>query len=252
MSMGKSFSSCWLAVLGVVAVVGFGVAGCSSGGGKADSKKPEASGSPSTTKELDYAAIAEEALVSPDLEALSDYMLNGTNVVADPWGPCVEDAPQAVDERDRAQRTFQGKRMAMVTSTGLALAGSVDDAMGELRELWLSKECESFEGSRVGLPGSEEVFDYERVKKLKAPKGVDDDSWVGVCVDGRGKTAADSPTGQQLTGQCLVVYVSGKHSISEVSADFIPGLSAGVKVPSFTLAECAKTVTRVAAAAVAD
>lgn len=214
-----------LPVIAIVAVLGLGLAACSSGDG--DPKpKPEADKSSSAEPEPDWRAIAEDALASEKLPALGEYEAGDVEPEPDdevPLQTCVGELPESVEVRAAAVRSFvpldpgQGPigGEPSIGTSAIAVDGSAATAFEDLREIWKSKKCASYEYTDGGF-----TIEYERVKELKAPKGVDADSWYGACYDGEMEAEGGGDYQAMGSGTCLVAYVSGEHCVSKVSVGY--------------------------------
>ncbi|MGH8877892.1 MAG: hypothetical protein ACRD0P_11195 [Stackebrandtia sp.] len=201
-----------LPVIGLAALLCLGTAACSSGDSDA---KPDAEPdkTPSMSEE-DYAKLAEQALVSTDMETLSDHKPEldepDHSDLGRPFAECQVGHGPFGGIHDAVFQSFDGD--PLIRSRGLALDGSAKDDFADMREEWKSK-CDSFE---YDGPDTEDKWAYERQDEIKAPKGVDADSWYGACFD---MTNLDNGN---LSSNCHIIFVLDDERIGEVVSLQVP------------------------------
>lgn len=182
---------------------------CSSGTEKPEAK-PTASDTSKAEDDPNWSEIAEEALVSTDLEMLSDHKTKFDKPEHDasnaPFADCEVDTDLHFGVRDAAYQVFEGDPGML--GEGFALEGTVDEQYEKMRKAWISKTCETYEVST-----SDGTYKFNHAKEIKAPKEVDEDAWFGACYNG-----TNTETGETL-GECRIIYVAGEHAIGEVSSE---------------------------------
>lgn len=192
---------------GLIVALSFGLAACSSPEEKPDAK-PKASESSSAEHDPEWDTIAEKALVTEDLKMLSDHKPEYDkpkfmSYDIRPFAPCSEsDLPVDLIGYYSAFQVFKGD--PELSAQGFAVEGLNAETFLEVRKIW-EKKCESYEAD-----GKDASYKFKQTKTIKAPKGVDKDSWFGACYEGT--NTADG----QVVGECRIEFRSGDNSLSEL------------------------------------
>lgn len=195
-------------VVGLVLTVSLGIAGCASNDDTSDAKD-KSSQSSGKDDSADWKGISEKALVSTELEMLSDHkpQLDEPSHPAKvelPFQSCAVDKVLYDGIQDSAFQIFDGE--PTIAARGFAIDGSASKQFAKLREAWTSKDCGTYEAVATTDAGE---YEYKDAEEIAAPKGIEADAWFGACYEGTGDGGAK-------IGECRAVYVVGDNALAEL------------------------------------
>lgn len=196
-------------VMGLAVAVGLGLLACSGSDGSSD-KKAKPSESSKSPEKVDYEKIAADALMTTELETLSDHEPEED----EPWTwwageapfyECPYDEPESFQLEASAQQVFQGD--PEVVATAYAVEGSAAKVFADLREIWDSKNCRTFY----------EIVDdsdmsFKRTQQIKAPKSIDADTWFGAC------HAGYDDADKYEAGDCRLIFLADARTFIELES----------------------------------